>query len=180
VKSSALPSLPLGLAVRQSRTGSSNDILSLVLPPPHPGSGTASLSFTARIERAFPAYPPCAGQWGDSDCGRRTKYSCQFYPLPFHLGVAGMIPTARVGRAPSILFDRSKLACFSLLEGHPCWFRCGRRTRPFSGRAFREHRTNVGVIPSPSSCAFREQTRSSSLPSHTPSKLARSLFRDGG
>ncbi len=25
--------------------------------------------------------------------------------------------------------------------------RCGRRTRPFSGRAFREHRTNVGVLP---------------------------------
>ena len=25
--------------------------------------------------------------------------------------------------------------------------RCGRRTRPFSGRAFREHRTNVCVLP---------------------------------
>ncbi|MEO8339070.1 MAG: hypothetical protein ABI604_05035, partial [Nitrospirota bacterium] len=33
----------------------------------------------------------------------------------------------------------------------------GRRTRPFSGRAFREHRANMGVIPSPSSCAFCEQ-----------------------
>ena len=36
---------------------------------------------------------------------------------------------------------------FPLLEGHPCWSTCGRRTRPFSGRAFREHRTNVGVLP---------------------------------
>jgi hypothetical protein len=38
---------------------------------------------------------------------------------------------------------------FSLLEGHPCWSKCGRRTRPFLGRAFREHRTNVGVLPIP-------------------------------
>ncbi len=36
---------------------------------------------------------------------------------------------------------------FPLLEGHSCWSKCGRRTRPFSGRAFREHRTNVGVLP---------------------------------
>ena len=43
----------------------------------------------------------------------------------------------------------SNLARFSLLEGHPCWSKCGRRTRPFSGRAFREHRTNMGVLPSP-------------------------------
>ena len=34
-----------------------------------------------------------------------------------------------------------------LLEGHPCWSTCGRRTRPFLGRAFREHRINVGVLP---------------------------------
>ena len=47
------------------------------------------------------------------------------------------------------LVDPSKLACFSRLEGHPCWSTCGRRTRPFSWRAFREHRANVGVIPSP-------------------------------
>ncbi len=39
------------------------------------------------------------------------------------------------------------LLVFPLLEGHPCWSMCGRRTRPFSGRAFREHRTNVGVLP---------------------------------
>jgi len=36
---------------------------------------------------------------------------------------------------------------FPLLERHPCWSTCGRRTRPFSGRAFREHRTNMGVLP---------------------------------
>src|SRR3989442_917628 len=28
---------------------------------------------------------------------------------------------------------------FPLLEGHACWSMCGRRTRPFLGRAFREH-----------------------------------------
>jgi hypothetical protein len=36
---------------------------------------------------------------------------------------------------------------FPLLEEHPCWSKCARRTRPFSGRAFREHRTYVGVLP---------------------------------
>ena len=39
------------------------------------------------------------------------------------------------------------LLAFPLLEGHACWSTCGRRTRPFSGRAFREHRTNVSVLP---------------------------------
>ena len=39
------------------------------------------------------------------------------------------------------------LLAFSPWEGFPCWSRCGRRTRPFSGRAFREHRTNVGALP---------------------------------
>ncbi len=48
----------------------------------------------------------------------------------------------------------SKFACFPLLEGRSCWSKCGRRTRPFSGRAFREHRTNVGVLPSPSIFVF--------------------------
>jgi len=50
-------------------------------------------------------------------------------------------------RTSTIQIDPSKLACFSLLEGHPCWSTCGRRTRPFSGRAFREHRTNVSALP---------------------------------
>jgi hypothetical protein len=39
------------------------------------------------------------------------------------------------------------LLVFPLLEEHSCWSKCGRRTRPFSGRAFREHRTNVGALP---------------------------------
>ena len=56
-----------------------------------------------------------------------------------------------------LLSHPSKLARFPFLEGHPCWSTCGRRTRPFPGRAFREHRINVGVLPSPSSCTFREQ-----------------------
>jgi hypothetical protein len=32
-------------------------------------------------------------------------------------------------------------------EGYLCWSKCGRRTRPFQGGAFRQHRTNVGVLP---------------------------------
>jgi hypothetical protein len=56
-----------------------------------------------------------------------------------------------------LLSHPSKLARFPFLEGHPCWSTCGRRTRSFLGRAFREHRINVGVLPSPSSCTFREQ-----------------------
>jgi hypothetical protein len=39
------------------------------------------------------------------------------------------------------------LLAFPLLEGHPRWAKCGRRTRPFCGRAFREHKTNMGVLP---------------------------------
>lgn len=36
---------------------------------------------------------------------------------------------------------------FPLLERYPYWSTCGRRTRPFSERAFREHRTNMGAPP---------------------------------
>ena len=36
---------------------------------------------------------------------------------------------------------------FPLTEGHPCSSMCGRRTRPFSRRAFREHRINMGALP---------------------------------
>ena len=50
-------------------------------------------------------------------------------------------------RAQSIYMILPSSLAFLLLEGHPCWSKCGRRTRPFSGRAFREHRTNVGVLP---------------------------------
>jgi hypothetical protein len=34
-----------------------------------------------------------------------------------------------------------------IVAGHPCCSNCGRRTRPFGGRAFREHGSNVGVLP---------------------------------
>jgi transposase InsO family protein len=51
------------------------------------------------------------------------------------------LPRPRVARAedhqaPSPLILPSSLV-FPLLEGHPCWSMCGRRTRPFLGRAFR-------------------------------------------
>jgi len=51
-------------------------------------------------------------------------------------------------------------ACFHFILGreYPCWSACGRRTRPFSGRAFREHMTSMGTpCLSFSSCAFCEQ-----------------------
>jgi len=41
----------------------------------------------------------------------------------------------------------SKLACLSLLEWHPCWSNCGRRTSTFRSCAFREQGTSVGVSP---------------------------------
>jgi hypothetical protein len=48
--------------------------------------------------------------------------------------------------------DPSKLARYSLSRGWPpIVLYCARRTRPFSVRAFREHRTNVGVLPLPPS-----------------------------
>ena len=98
------------------------------------------------------------------------------------------------------IYALSKLACLPILEGHPCWSTCGRRTTTFQssiylsqeewprlpftarierarfycalceqeghlavpllilrGRAFREHRSSVDVLPSHLSCAFREQ-----------------------
>jgi len=52
--------------------------------------------------------------------------------------------TVRIERPSSIYMILPDSFSFLLLEGHPCWSTCGRRTRPFSGRAFRKHRTNVG------------------------------------
>ena len=40
-----------------------------------------------------------------------------------------------------------------------------RRTRPFSGRAFREHRTSVGVLPVLYRGGFREHQRPTRHPS---------------
>ena len=53
---------------------------------------------------------------------------------------------------------------FPLLERHPCWSTCGRRTRPFSGRAFRENRTNVGALPIRFIVYFRPPPRAESIP----------------
>jgi len=57
------------------------------------------------------------------------------------------------------------LPVFPLLEGHPCWSKCGRRTRPFSGRAFREHRTNMGVLPI---LFYRARSASTAVTLHSP------------
>ena len=61
------------------------------------------------------------------------------------------------------------LPVFPLLEGHPCWSKCGRRTRPFSGRAFREHRTNVGVLPILFIVRILRARRAPGRSPHTPS-----------
>src|SRR6267143_6594784 len=51
-------------------------------------------------------------------------------------------------RVPLIhLNDPSKLAGLFLLEWHPYWSHCGRRARPFGGRALREQGTSMGAIP---------------------------------
>ena len=62
--------------------------------------------------------------------------------------VAEAALTAAIGQLTPTLMIPSSSLDFSLLEGHSCWSKCGRRTRPFSGRAFREHMANVSVLPS--------------------------------
>ena len=47
-----------------------------------------------------------------------------------------------------LFYDPPGSLVFPHQEGHPCWSKCARRTRSFSGRAFREHRTNMDVLPS--------------------------------
>jgi hypothetical protein len=83
---------------------------------------------------------------GERHCVRPTK------------GVSDRALRDCAHRATRILLnDPSKLACFSLLEGHPCWSKCGRRTRTLHRARVPEHRINVGVIPSPSSWGRCEQ-----------------------
>jgi hypothetical protein len=124
----------------------------LVLP-----RGVARLSFTARIER-----PPFhrGGSASKKDGlaappfllsprvpGAQDQRGCSIPILCLHLeGAAWLILDCARRKTIVHLNDPSKLACFfSPGRGHPCWSKCGRRTRPFSGRAFREHRTNMGV-----------------------------------
>ena len=71
-------------------------------------------------------------------------------------------------RTPLIFFlnDPSKLACFPLLEWHPCWSHCGRRARrPLRARA-PGARDRHGWHSPFSPCAFCEQEgwSGSSLP----------------
>ncbi len=72
----------------------------------------------------------------------------------------GWCPTARVQRVHMVL--PSLLHRSPLVEGHPCWSNCARRARPANstlpprglshvrppgGRALREHRSSMGVLP---------------------------------
>ena len=97
-------------------------------------------------------FPTCARSTrGVRDRALREHRNHLVYLLSLELARVfspGMAPVL-VSLRPSseVTDDPSKLARFSFLEGHPCWSKCGRRTRPFGGRAFREHRTNVGVLP---------------------------------
>ena len=62
------------------------------------------------------------------------------FPLP--------LPMVLKGAAKGYPRLRVRSCRLHVLEaGHPCCSNCGRRTRPFGGRAFREHGSNVGVLP---------------------------------
>ncbi len=95
--------------------------------------GSASTTINGPFMRARFSLQRAA--WLILDCARRTSTasSCAFREQEGRSG--GSCPIL-----PSLL-------AFPLLEGHPCWSRCGRRTRPFPGRAFREHRINAVVVP---------------------------------
>ena len=90
---------------------------------------------------------------------------------------AGVVSIARIERPPSFQMILPNSLAFSLLEGHACWSTCGRRTRPFSGRAFREHRTNVGVLPILFIVGALRAQRPCQLPRHSPPRLLVSLSR---
>jgi hypothetical protein len=90
-----------------------------------------------------PPYPPIASQSISRDVPLARASTFKF-STPLFRGVAEA--ALYCAHRTIIYIDPSQLASF-FLEGHPCWSTCGRRTRPFSGRAFREHRTNVGVLP---------------------------------
>jgi hypothetical protein len=72
--------------------------------------------------------------------------------------------------------------CYPSVGRAPRWSTCGRRTRPFRGRAFREHRTNVGALPILFIVRVLRARKTSWLfpQLNDPSKLARYLSRDGG
>ena len=126
------------------------------------------MPFTARIERYTCSLQACSISlqgWGLIDLPLRAAFSPAHplarrdVPLAQARGLLGR--ALREHRRSSGSIPSSVLPCahrtiymflpsslvLPLLEGHPCWSKCGRRTRPFSGRAFREHRTNVGVLP---------------------------------
>ena len=56
-------------------------------------------------------------------------------------------PRAHVERHSSKWLTLPNLLIPLLPEGHRRWSKCGRRARPFRGRALRERRANVGVLP---------------------------------
>jgi hypothetical protein len=52
---------------------------------------------------------------------------------------SGLPFTAHIEQPSSIQLIPPSSLVFPLLEEYPCWSTCGRHTKPFSGRAFREH-----------------------------------------
>ena len=65
-------------------------------------------------------------------------------PLLYYKGSSRGGPSLR---ASDDMHALSKLARFSLNRVAWSTLNCARLTRAFGGRAFREHRTNVGVLP---------------------------------
>lgn len=50
-------------------------------------------------------------------------------------------------QAASVVLRVALLFTYLSKDWQLCWFDCGRRTRPFGGRAFREQRTDIAVSP---------------------------------
>ena len=108
---------------------------------------TLGLCEVARVQRGESTTARCAST--EDHQPRSLPLFCPITPSCSRASFKGWAGRSSNARVERVRFYNapSKLARCAFLEGHPCWSRCGRRTRPFSGRAFREHRANVGVLP---------------------------------
>ncbi len=122
----------------------------------HFSRGAAGLFFTARIEgppfhrgasaskKNGPAAPLAeTARFMISDVLILPASPPRAQNAPKQAGDWTVLHCAHQGPSSIQVISLSSLV-FPLLEGHACWSMCGRRTRPFSGRAFREHIDQCG------------------------------------
>jgi hypothetical protein len=101
---------------------------------------------------------------------RAVEILILFAPLPpvsrmlQNKRVTGLSFTARVEKPSSIYIVPPSSLTFPLLGGYACWSMCGRRTRPFLGRAFREHIGRHGCPSNPFIIYFHPPFRVEDLP----------------